>query len=174
MESLRSLAAWGIGALGLIGVVTGVLVAMDFHEWAGRLHTAAEVHAPGWPNWIRRDAWGRSALAIRLYGSGLAFASLSLFASAFPGAGGGVGQYVFVGAFVGFAGTCLAAGLSGLRSAWRSPHRRGYFAVWNFAVYALEFTIVGFSSHFQRSLSLSCTNSACRRRCASIRSRCRS
>jgi hypothetical protein len=81
--------------------------------------------------------------AIRLYGCGLVFAGLLMLVGALPRAGGTVGQYVAVGAFFCFAATWLAAMLGGFRFGLRSPHPWRYVAVWNIAVFAAEFMIVG-------------------------------
>jgi hypothetical protein len=156
---LINLASVGIGALGLIAMAIAAMVAADFHHWASQLHAAAEARAARWPNWIRRDGWGRSLLAIRLYASALVFVGLLMVVAAFPRAGGVVGQYVAVAAFFGFTVTWVAAWARGFLYSWRLPHRRGFVGVWNFVVFVLEFTTI------LLSLAVSTVNSCSMRPC---------
>lgn len=149
MESLI-LAATGVG---VIGLAIGAAVAADFHGWSSGLHIAADARAAGWPNWVRIDEWGRSVLAVRLYGSGLAFACLMLMAGGLPRRVGTIGEFVEVAAFLGFAAIWMAAMIGSLRFGWRSRHRWRYVAVWNIGIFALEFVIVGLSIAISASRS---------------------
>jgi hypothetical protein len=128
--------------LGAVATIVSVWLATNSHGSASRLSAAFAIRIRQWPAWVRKDEWGYSICAIRLYAAGLVSPALLACLSPLPHPSSAIEQYIELFLFLCFAGVLIASSISGARYAWRSGQRWRYRSLWPIIIFTFEIVLL--------------------------------